>query len=73
MSKKFKPESVKFMEFLRLDLEHNPNPVKLWAKRLRSQSVRRSPEEIDRIRGVYVDWLIKLENYNSRRRKDVKE
>ena len=56
-----KPEAVKFMEFLRKDLEHNPYPVRLWVARMHRPSVRRSPMEIDRIRSVYVDWLIKLE------------
>lgn len=57
-----KPEAVKFMEFLRNDLEHNPNPVREWVGRMRRPSVRRSPMEIDRIHGVYVDWLIGLED-----------
>ena len=63
MSKKIKhkPEAVKFMEFLRMDLEYNPNPVKEWVGRMCGPSVRRSLMEIDRIRGVYVDWLIDLE------------
>ena len=62
-----KPEAVKFMEFLRKDLEYNPNPVKPWASRLRRPSVRRSPMEIDRIRGVYVDWLVDLETKHSKK------
>lgn len=57
-----KPEPVKFMEFLRRDLEHNPNPVREWVGRMRRPSVRRSPMELGRIRGVYVDWLIELED-----------
>ena len=57
-----KPEAVRFMEFLRRDLEFNPEPVRLWRGRLHKSSVPRSSVEVDRVRGVYVDWLIKLED-----------
>lgn len=57
-----KPEAVRFMKFLRRDLLYNPEPVRLWRGRLHKSSVPRSQVEVDRIRIVYVDWLIKLED-----------
>lgn len=59
---RFKPEAVRFMEFLRGDLEHNPKPVKPWRGRFRKSSIFRSSVEVDRVRGKYVDWLIDLED-----------
>lgn len=68
-----KLEAVRFMEFLRNDLEHNPYPVKRWVKRVRAGDRRRSSVEIDRVRCLYVDWLIVLEaKYGKKQRAEAR-
>ena len=61
-------ETINFMEFLEKDITNNPEPVRRRVSRLKRREVLRSPQEIDRIRGRYVDWLSELkEKYGNKK------